>query len=34
MTRLNGETMQSDNTDNLMFPLAETLVYVSKGMTL
>ena len=34
MTRLNGNTMQSDNTDNLMFPLAETLVYVTKGMTL
>ncbi len=34
MTRLNGRTMQSDNTDNLMFPLAETLVYVTQGMTL
>lgn len=33
-TRLNGATMQSDNTDNLMFPLAETLVYVTKGMSL
>jgi acylpyruvate hydrolase len=33
-TRLNGETMQSDNTDNMMFPVAETLVYVSQGMTL
>jgi 2-keto-4-pentenoate hydratase/2-oxohepta-3-ene-1,7-dioic acid hydratase in catechol pathway len=34
MSRLNGTTMQSDNTDNMMFPLAETLVYVTKGMTL
>ncbi|MGH6726486.1 MAG: fumarylacetoacetate hydrolase family protein [Pseudolabrys sp.] len=34
MSRLNGNTMQSDNTDNMMFPLAETLVYISKGMTL
>jgi 2-keto-4-pentenoate hydratase/2-oxohepta-3-ene-1,7-dioic acid hydratase in catechol pathway len=33
-TRLNGETMQSDNTDNMMFPVAETLVYVTQGMTL
>ncbi|MGH6768633.1 MAG: fumarylacetoacetate hydrolase family protein [Xanthobacteraceae bacterium] len=33
-TRLNGQTMQSDNTDNMMFPVAETLVYVSQGMTL
>jgi acylpyruvate hydrolase len=34
MTRLNGNTMQSDNTENMMFPLAETLVYLTKGMTL
>ncbi len=34
MSRLNGTTMQSDNTDNMMFPLAETLVYLTKGMTL
>lgn len=34
MTRLNGKTLQSDNTDNLMFPLAETLVYVTQGITL
>jgi len=34
MSRLNGKTMQSDNTDNMMFPLAELLVYVTKGMTL
>lgn len=33
-TRLNGATMQSDNTDNMMFPVAETLVYVTQGMTL
>src|SRR5262249_7494131 len=33
-TRLNGQTMQSDNTDNMMFPVAETLVYVTQGMTL
>src|SRR5207344_2525975 len=32
--RLNGTVMQSDNTDNMMFPLAETLVYLTKGMTL
>jgi len=32
--RLNGNVMQSDNTDNMMFPLAETLVYVTKGITL
>jgi acylpyruvate hydrolase len=34
MSRLNGNTMQSDNTDNMMFPLPETLVYLTKGMTL
>lgn len=34
MSRLNGNTMQSDNTANMMFPLAETLVYLTKGMTL
>ena len=33
-TRLNGTTLQSDNTDNMMFPVAETLVYVSQGITL
>jgi 2-keto-4-pentenoate hydratase/2-oxohepta-3-ene-1,7-dioic acid hydratase in catechol pathway len=33
-SRLNGRVMQSDNTDNMMFPLAETLVYVTKGITL
>ena len=34
MSRLNGNIMQSDSTSNMMFPLAETLVYLSKGMTL
>ncbi len=34
VSRLNGNTMQSDNTANIMFPLAETLVYLTKGMTL
>ena len=33
-SRLNGKTMQSDNPGNMMFPLAETLVYLTKGMTL
>lgn len=33
-TRLNGKVMQSDNTANMMFPLAETLVYATQGMTL
>jgi acylpyruvate hydrolase len=33
-SRLNGQVMQSDNTDNMMFPVAETLVYVSQGITL
>jgi 2-keto-4-pentenoate hydratase/2-oxohepta-3-ene-1,7-dioic acid hydratase in catechol pathway len=34
MSRLNGNVMQSDNTSNMMFPLAETLEYLTKGMTL
>jgi len=34
MSRLNGKTMQSDNTENMMFPLPETLVYLTQGMTL
>jgi 2-keto-4-pentenoate hydratase/2-oxohepta-3-ene-1,7-dioic acid hydratase in catechol pathway len=34
MSRLNGNTMQSDNTANMMFALPETLVYLTKGMTL
>jgi 2-keto-4-pentenoate hydratase/2-oxohepta-3-ene-1,7-dioic acid hydratase in catechol pathway len=33
-TRLNGQIMQSDNTDNMMFPVAETIADVSSGMTL
>jgi acylpyruvate hydrolase len=33
-TRLNGEVMQSDNTDNMMFPVAEMLAYVTQGITL
>ncbi len=34
MSRLNGKTMQSDNTKNMMFPLAETIEYLTRGMTL
>ncbi|HEY1749248.1 MAG TPA: fumarylacetoacetate hydrolase family protein [Xanthobacteraceae bacterium] len=33
-TRLNGNVMQSDNTDNMMFPVVETLVYLTQGLTL
>lgn len=33
-TRLNGDVLQSDNTDNMMFPLAETIADVTVGMTL
>jgi 2-keto-4-pentenoate hydratase/2-oxohepta-3-ene-1,7-dioic acid hydratase in catechol pathway len=33
-TRLNGNVMQNDNTDNMMFPVKEMLVYVTQGMTL
>jgi 2-keto-4-pentenoate hydratase/2-oxohepta-3-ene-1,7-dioic acid hydratase in catechol pathway len=33
-TRLNGQVMQSDNTSNMLFPVAETLAYVTQGMTL
>jgi 2-keto-4-pentenoate hydratase/2-oxohepta-3-ene-1,7-dioic acid hydratase in catechol pathway len=33
-SRINGNVMQSDNTDNMMFPVAETLVYLTQGMTL
>ncbi len=33
-SRLNGKVMQSDTTDNMMFPIAETLVYITEGMTL
>jgi len=33
-SRLNGKVMQSDNTNNMMFPVAETLADVSQAMTL
>ena len=33
-SRLNGKVMQSDNTDNMMFPVVEMLVYITEGMTL
>ncbi|HEY2530761.1 MAG TPA: fumarylacetoacetate hydrolase family protein [Xanthobacteraceae bacterium] len=33
-SRLNGKLMQSDNTDNMMFPVVEMLVYITQGMTL
>src|ERR1700733_6148613 len=33
-SRLNGKTMQSDNTDNMMFPVVEMLVYITEGITL
>jgi 2-keto-4-pentenoate hydratase/2-oxohepta-3-ene-1,7-dioic acid hydratase in catechol pathway len=33
-SRLNGTVMQLDNTDNMMFPVAEMLVYITQGMTL
>ena len=33
-SRLNGKVMQSDNTDNMMFPVIEMLVYITRGMTL
>ena len=33
-SRLNGKVMQSDNTDNMMFPIVEMLVYITQGMTL
>ncbi len=33
-SRLNGKVMQSDNTDNMMFPIVDLLVYVTQGMTL
>ncbi len=32
--RLNGETVQSSNTDMMMFPVIETLVYITEGITL
>jgi 2-keto-4-pentenoate hydratase/2-oxohepta-3-ene-1,7-dioic acid hydratase in catechol pathway len=33
-SRLNGQVMQSDNIDNMMFPVKEMLTYVTQGMTL
>jgi len=33
-TRLNGKTMQSSNTEHFMFPVAESLVYLTEGITL
>src|SRR5208282_780022 len=33
-SRLNGRVMQSDNTDNMMFPIVDMLVYITQGMTL
>jgi 2-keto-4-pentenoate hydratase/2-oxohepta-3-ene-1,7-dioic acid hydratase in catechol pathway len=33
-SRLNGKVMQSDNTANMMFPVAETIVYITQGITL
>jgi 2-keto-4-pentenoate hydratase/2-oxohepta-3-ene-1,7-dioic acid hydratase in catechol pathway len=33
-TRLNGQVLQSDNTSNMMFQVAETIVDVTQGMTL
>jgi 2-keto-4-pentenoate hydratase/2-oxohepta-3-ene-1,7-dioic acid hydratase in catechol pathway len=33
-SRLNGKVMQSDNTDNMMFPVPETLAYITQGITL
>ncbi|MEM8748856.1 MAG: fumarylacetoacetate hydrolase family protein [Pseudomonadota bacterium] len=32
--RLNGEVVQSSNTDMMMFPVIETLVYITEGITL
>ena len=34
MSRLNGNVMQSSNTEHFMFPVAESLVYLTEGMTL
>ena len=33
-SRLNGEVMQSDNTKNMIFPVAETIVILSECLTL
>jgi len=31
---LNGKVMQSDNTANMTFPVADTIVYITEGITL
>jgi 2-keto-4-pentenoate hydratase/2-oxohepta-3-ene-1,7-dioic acid hydratase in catechol pathway len=33
-SRLNGQVMQSDNTSNMMFPIAETIAYLTQGLSL
>ena len=33
-TRLNGETLQNGNTKHMIFPVAETITYISQLMTL
>jgi 2-keto-4-pentenoate hydratase/2-oxohepta-3-ene-1,7-dioic acid hydratase in catechol pathway len=33
-SRLNGQVMQSDNTNNMMFPVPETIADVTQGITL
>jgi acylpyruvate hydrolase len=33
-SRLNGQVMQSDNTRNMMFPVAETIVLITQAITL
>ncbi len=33
-SRVNGKVMQSDDTSNMMFPVAETIVYATQGITL
>ena len=33
-SRLNGAVMQSDNTDNMMFPIPEMLAYITQGISL
>lgn len=33
-SRLNGEVMQSDNTSNMLFPVAETIVILTECLTL
>jgi len=33
-SRLNGQVMQSDNTGNMMFPVAETIIAITQAITL